>query len=65
MKQLIMAVALVTGLSIALAGCAPHTAGIMASSTGESRIDNRNFANEVTLTQLKARPEGGLLQGLG
>ncbi|WP_394203579.1 YcfL family protein [Shewanella waksmanii] len=50
---------------LVLVGCAPHTAGIMASSTGESRIDNRSFANEVTLTQLKARPEGGLLQGAG
>ncbi len=28
---------------LALAGCANHTAGVYASSTGESRIDNSSL----------------------
>ena len=48
---------------LALAGCANHTAGVYASSTGESRIDNSSFARSVSVGDLMARGEGGLLRG--
>ena len=52
-------------LALLLSACAPHTAGVMASSTGDVRVDNRSFGSEVSVEQLKSRLEGGFLQGSG
>lgn len=51
--------------ALVITACAQHTAGVMASSTGENRIDNSSFAREVGLEQLKARQQGDVLQGAG
>lgn len=52
-------------LAMFVSACAPHTAGVMVSSTGEVRVDNRSFGSEVSVEQLKSRQEGGFLQGSG
>lgn len=52
-------------LALLVSACAPHTAGVMASSTGEVRVDNRSFGSEVSIEQLKSRQQGGFLQGSG
>ena len=56
---------LVSILALLVSACAPHTAGVMASSTGEMRVDNRSFASEVSVEQLNSRQQGGFLQGSG
>lgn len=61
MKKLVLV--LMSGLLFV--GCAQHTAGMMASSSGEVRVDNTSFAREVAVEQLKARQQGDFLQGSG
>lgn len=61
MKKLLLAFVSV----MVITACAQHTAGVMASSTGEIRIDNSSFASKVGVDQLKARQQGDLLQGAG
>jgi len=61
MKKLILAFA----LALLFTACAPHTSGIMGSSTGEVRVDNRSFGSEVIVEQIQARQQGDLLQGSG
>lgn len=61
MIKFILAITLVLFMS----ACAPHTSGLMASSTGESRVDNRSFASEISIEQLKSRQQAGFLQGSG
>ena len=61
MKKFILA----SILALFVSGCAPHTAGVMASSTGKVRVDNRSFGSEVSVEQLKSRQQGGFLQGSG
>ncbi|MBW8183756.1 YcfL family protein [Shewanella nanhaiensis] len=55
----------ILALGLMMTACAPHTAGVMASSTGEVRVDNGSFAGEVSVEQLKSRQQGGFLQGSG
>ncbi|MDB2385922.1 YcfL family protein [Shewanella sp.] len=47
----------------AMIGCAPHTAGVMVGSKGETRIDNKGFAKDVTLQSVITRAEGDMLEG--
>ncbi|MCL1094347.1 YcfL family protein [Shewanella kaireitica] len=61
MKKLILALFTV----LFVTACAPHTAGLMAGSKGEVRIDNSTFGKEVEVQSVMARPEGGFLQGSG
>ncbi len=61
MKKLV----LVLMSSLLFIGCAQHTSGMMASSSGEVRVDNSSFAREVGVEQLKARQQGDFLQGSG
>ena len=58
---------LILGLftALLLSACAPHTAGLMAGSKGEVRIDNSTFGKEVEVQSVMARPKGGFLQGTG
>ncbi|EDP99214.1 YcfL family protein [Shewanella benthica] len=58
-------IVLVLASALIFTACAQHTAGVMASSTGEVRIDNSSFARDVAVEQLKARQQGDLLQGSG
>ncbi|BAJ02657.1 YcfL family protein [Shewanella violacea] len=58
-------IVLVLASALIFTACAQHTAGVMGSSTGEVRIDNSSFASDVGVEQLKARQQGGLLQGTG
>ncbi|WP_028766965.1 YcfL family protein [Shewanella fidelis] len=55
------------GLLVAsvVAACAPHTAGVMADSNGQVRVDNNSFAREVQVANIMARPEAGFLRGTG
>ncbi|WOT03852.1 YcfL family protein [Shewanella youngdeokensis] len=48
---------------VMVVGCAPHTAGVMAGSQGETRIDNSTFSREVEVKNLMAQGEAGFLQG--
>ncbi len=61
MKKLVLAFV----AAFVFTACAPHTAGIMGSSTGEVRVDNKTFASEVSVDQIQARLQGDLLQGSG
>ncbi|MEI6860355.1 MAG: YcfL family protein [Shewanella sp.] len=58
-------IVLVLASALIFTACAQHSAGMMASSTGEVRVDNSRFAREVGVEQLKARQQGDLLQGSG
>ncbi|WP_299806073.1 YcfL family protein [uncultured Shewanella sp.] len=49
----------------AITACAPHTAGVMAGSNGEVRVDSNSFGKEVQVSNIMARPEGGFLRGTG
>jgi len=61
MKKTVLAFA----AALVLTACAPHTSGIMGSSTGEVRVDNRSFGSEVSVDQVQSRQQGDLLQGSG
>ena len=61
MKNIFLLAAIIYGI----AGCASHTAGIMTSSTGEQRIDNRSFNSEVSVQQVMTQLNGGLLTAAG
>ncbi|MCZ4337026.1 YcfL family protein [Shewanella colwelliana] len=52
-------------LAFALNACAPHTAGIMASSTGEQRIDNTRFNSEVSVERVMVVGQGDPLKAAG
>lgn len=52
-------------IMFAMVGCAPHTAGIMVSSTGEQRIDNSAFNSEVSVQRVMTRLNGELLTAAG
>lgn len=45
-------------------GCANHTAGIMANSVGEERIDNQSFSTEVQISGVQSRYHGDLQLGV-
>ncbi|MGS0681408.1 YcfL family protein [Shewanella sp. 125m-7] len=48
-----------------ITACAPHTAGVMAGSNGEVRIDSNSFGKEVQVSNIMTLPEGGFLRGTG
>lgn len=48
-----------------LTACANHTAGVMASSTGEVRVDNNAFHRQVTVDNVQTRYEGAQLTASG
>ncbi|MGB0894830.1 MAG: YcfL family protein [Parashewanella sp.] len=50
-------------ISLIVSACAPRTAGINLSSSGETRIDDRNVARDVMVAQQRIRLVGSLLQG--
>ncbi|WP_394133080.1 YcfL family protein [Shewanella maritima] len=54
---------LMIALALVVTGCANHTAGISASSTGDIRVDNRKFESEVSVSDVRQRMSGDLLQG--
>lgn len=57
MKNLLLLAVLMLGVS----ACASHTAGMMASSTGEQRIDNSAFNRDVSVERVSTRTNGDLL----
>lgn len=61
MKQLYTGLLLAATLT--LGACASHTAGISASSLGETRVDNSSFARDIAVEQVDARRVGDLIQG--
>ncbi|QYJ87629.1 YcfL family protein [Shewanella mesophila] len=61
MKKIFLLAVIIYGV----AGCAPHTAGLMASSTGEQRVDNSAFNSEVSVQQVMTRLNGDLLTAAG
>ncbi|QYK06700.1 YcfL family protein [Shewanella zhangzhouensis] len=52
---------LLVALVVLAGGCAKHTAGISASSSGETRVDNSTFGREVSVGELKMSSSGDLL----
>ncbi|MCL1123644.1 YcfL family protein [Shewanella surugensis] len=51
-------------VGLMLGGCSTNTAGILASSTGDLKIDSPAFAQKVKVDQLKMRGQGGSLEGV-
>lgn len=60
MKKTILFTAL-----LMLTACANHTAGVMASSTGEVRVDNNAFHRQVAVDNVQTRIDGSLLTASG
>ncbi|MCG9696437.1 YcfL family protein [Shewanella sp. Isolate11] len=61
MKMKYLVILLLLGLS----ACAHNTAGIMASSTGEQRIDNSSFASDVIVERVFIRSNADRLTAAG
>ena len=55
----------IVAILLGLCACAPHTGGIMVSSTGESRVDNRAFHTDVDVTGVITVAEAGFLRARG
>ncbi|MBT1442943.1 YcfL family protein [Shewanella sp. JM162201] len=58
----LLLVAMAATLALGTVGCANHTAGISASSSGETRVDNSNFGRDVSVSDLKLAVSGDMLK---
>ncbi|MCG9755492.1 YcfL family protein [Shewanella insulae] len=56
---------LLGSLLMGLSACAPHTGGIMISSTGEVRVDNGSFHSDVDVSAVTTQAEAGFLRARG
>ncbi len=52
-------------LLLGLSACAHNTSGIMASSTGEQRVDNRSLAGDIVVERVIIRPSSDRLAAAG
>ncbi|MBB1269428.1 YcfL family protein [Shewanella sp. SR44-3] len=62
-QQLIFPVSLMFTAALTLSGCANTTAGVGASSSGQTRIDSNSLSRDVKIEQIISRRLGDLLQG--
>ncbi|MGL4223116.1 MAG: YcfL family protein [Shewanella sp.] len=54
---------LMLAAALTLGGCSSNTAGISVSSLGETRVDSKSFARDISVQGVEARRVGDLIQG--
>ncbi|QDF66790.1 DUF1425 domain-containing protein [Shewanella sp. SNU WT4] len=47
-----------------MSACSHRTGGIMASTGGITRVDNSSVGSDVSISELKTRLIGGMMQGI-
>jgi uncharacterized protein YcfL len=62
-QKMMLPISVFFAAALSLSGCANTTAGVGASSSGQTRIDSNSVNRDVTIDQVMSRRLGDLLQG--